>query len=229
MAATTRPRADVGRLVRFDVAERALHWVNAALFLTLLSTAAILYVGPLSAAVGRRELVRQVHVWSGLVLPIPLLVTIAGRWGAAFRADVARLNRWSADDRRWMRSFGRDPFVRLDKFNPGQKLNAAFTAGAIVVMLGTGAIMKWFHYFPVNWRTGATFVHDWLAIGLFVVIVGHIGTALSDPDALTGMVRGWVPAAWARKRRPRWYEERAGQPASVDTGPSSSMETASEK
>ena len=61
-------------------------------------------MGPLSAAVGRRELVRHVHVWCGLALPIPLLVTVAGRWGAAFRADIGRLNRWSADDRRWMRS-----------------------------------------------------------------------------------------------------------------------------
>jgi formate dehydrogenase subunit gamma len=228
MAATTGP-PDVGRLVRFDAIERTLHWVNATLFLTLLATAAILYVGPLSAAVGRRELVRHVHVWSGLALPIPLLVTIAGRWGAGFRADVARLNRWSADDRRWMRSFGRDPFVKLDKFNPGQKLNAAFTAGAIVVMLGTGSIMNWFHFFPVDWRTGATFVHDWLALALFVVIVGHIGTALADPDALGAMVRGWVPGRWAKQRRPRWYEEAAGQPASVDAGVNSSMETGSEK
>ena len=218
MAATTSPRADVGRLVRFDAVERALHWVNASLFLTMMFTAAVLYVGPLSAAVGRRELVRHVHVWCGLALPIPLLVTVAGRWGAAFRADIGRLNRWSADDRRWMRSLGRDPFVRLDKFNPGQKLNAAFTAGVIVVMLGTGSIMNWFHFFPVDWRTGATFVHDWLAIAVFIVVVGHIGTALSDPDALGAMVRGWVPARWARLRRPRWYEETTGQPARLDTG-----------
>ena len=49
-----------------------------ARIVAILSTASILYVGPLSAAVGRRELVRQVHVWSGLALPIPLLVTLAG-------------------------------------------------------------------------------------------------------------------------------------------------------
>jgi formate dehydrogenase subunit gamma len=214
MAATTRPlpeSADSGRLLRFDGVERALHWTNAALFLTLMTTAAILYVGPLSAAVGRRELIRQIHVWSGLVLPVPLLLAVAGRWGAQLRVDIGRINRWSADDRKWMRSFGRDPFVKLDKFNPGQKLNAAFTAAAIVVMLMTGSIMKWFEPFPVDWRTGATFVHDWMAIAIFVIVVGHIGTALSDPDALSGMVRGSVRSRWARRHRPRWYEEMRGQ------------------
>jgi formate dehydrogenase subunit gamma len=218
MAATTSPRAEARRLVRFDVAERTLHWVNAVLFLTLLTTAAILYVGPLSAAVGRRELVRRVHVWSGLALPVPLLLAVAGHWGARLRRDISRLNRWTADDRRWLRSFGRDPFVRVGKFNAGQKLNAAFTAGAIVVMLGTGSVMNWFHYFPVDWRTGATFVHDWMAIALFVVIVGHIGTALADPDALGGMLKGSVDARWARERRPRWYEEEVrsdAQPSAV--------------
>jgi formate dehydrogenase subunit gamma len=151
--------------------------------------------------------VRQVHVIAGLLLPVPYLLTLAGRWRRAFVADARRLNRWDEHDRRWLRTFGRDPFVRLGKFNPGQKLNAAFTVGAIVVMLGTGSIMKWFHYFPVDWRTGATFVHDWLAIALFLVITGHIGIGLSEPDALRGMVRGWVSRDWARAHRPRWYDE----------------------
>jgi len=207
MVATTRRPAEPRRLLRFDAAERTLHWVNATLFLTVMSTAAVLYVGPLSAAVGRRELIRTIHVWTGIALPIPVLITLAGRWGAGFRADVGRLNRWTQDDRRWFRSFGRDPYVRLGKFNPGQKLNASFIAGVIVVMLATGSIMKWFSYFPVDWRTGATFVHDWIAIILFVVVVGHIGMALADPDSLNSMLRGTVDARWARQRRPRWYEE----------------------
>jgi len=216
--------------MRFDRVERALHWVNAGLFLTLLFTASILYVGPLSAAFGRRELIRRIHVWSGLALPVPVLLAVAGRWGNGLRADIRRLNRWDADDRRWMRSLGRDPFVRLDKFNPGQKLNASYTLGTMAVMLLTGSVMNWFHYFPVDWRTGATFVHDWVAVITFVVVVGHIGTALSDPDALRAMVRGWVPAAWARNRRPRWYETAQPVRSTVATaGVTASSETGTEK
>ena len=212
MRRATEGRAGDGsqRLSRFDRIERAVHWVNAVLFAVLLATAAALYIPSVSALVGRREMVKALHVYSGLALPVPLLLSAAGPWGRRLRRDLGRINRWSADDVRWMRSLGRDGFARLGKFNPGQKLNAAFTAGAIVVMLGTGSIMHWFHYFPVDWRTGATFVHDWLAIALFVVITGHVGSALADPDALLGMVRGWVPARWARERRPRWHDELQG-------------------
>ncbi|HEX8770540.1 MAG TPA: cytochrome b/b6 domain-containing protein, partial [Acidimicrobiales bacterium] len=109
-------------------------------------------------------------------------------------------------------SGGRDRAVRLAKFNPGQKLNAAFVAGAIGVALATGSIMEWFSVFPVDWRTGATFIHDWTAIAIFMVVVGHIWMACSDADALRAIVRGWVPAAWARARRPKWYEAMTQDP-----------------
>jgi formate dehydrogenase subunit gamma len=181
---------------RFDRAERALHWANAAVFGVLLTTAAILYVGPLSATVGRRELIRQIHVWSGLALPVPLVLALAGRWRRALVADLRRLNRWDRADRRWLTSFGRDPFVRVGKFNAGQKLNATIIGGSIPVMLGTGSIMKWFSRFPVDWRTGATFVHDWTAIGLFILITVHIAKGLSDPVARGGMLTGKVPEDW---------------------------------
>ncbi|HET7722813.1 MAG TPA: cytochrome b/b6 domain-containing protein [Acidimicrobiales bacterium] len=199
------------RLARFDGAEMALHWVNAGLFGILIVTAAILYVGQLSALVGRRELVRYLHVVSGLALPFPLLAARYGPWRRAFVADVRALARFDDDDRRWLRSFGRAKDVRMGKFHPGQKLNAAFTLGAIIVMLATGSIMHWFRFFPVDWRTGATFVHDWLALALAVVIVGHLKMALADPDARRGMTQGWVPTIWARRHRPKWYEEVTGR------------------
>jgi len=41
------------------------------------------------------------------------------------------------------------------------------------VMLATGAMLKWFRFFPVDWRTGATFVHDVFAFAIFVVVAGH--------------------------------------------------------
>jgi formate dehydrogenase subunit gamma len=212
----TTARSDVprrARLERFDGAEQALHWVNAGLFGVLLATAAILYIGQLSALVGRRELVRYVHVVCGLALPFPLLAARLGPWRRAFAEDVRSLARFDDDDRRWLRSFGRSKDVRMGKFHPGQKLNAAFTLGAIVVMVGTGSIMHWFRYFPVDWRTGATFVHDWLAITLAVVIAGHLRMALHDADARRGMTQGWVPTIWARRHRPKWYEEMTGHAA----------------
>jgi formate dehydrogenase subunit gamma len=207
MAATTSRSEVPVELHRFDKAERIAHWANATLFLVCMATAAALYIGPLSAAVGRRELVRTIHVYAGLALPIPLIVAMVGRWGDGFRRDLTRLNRWTPDDIKWLRSWSREPLIRADKFNPGQKLNAAFTGGAIVLMLATGSIMHWFDPFPLSWRTGATFVHDWLAFFLFLTITGHILYALRDRDALRSMVSGSIPASWARSHAPRWYGE----------------------
>lgn len=204
------PRA---RLARFDTAEQALHWVNAGLFGVLILTASFLYIGQLSVLVGHRDLVRLVHVVCGLALPFPLLAARFGPWRSGFVDDLRRLARFDDDDRRWLRSLGRNKKVRMGKFHPGQKLNAAFTLGAIIVMLATGSIMKWFSYFPDDWRTGATFVHDWLAITVGVVVAGHLKMAFSDSDALRGMTQGWVPAKWARRHRPKWYEEVTGRPA----------------
>jgi formate dehydrogenase subunit gamma len=210
------------QLLRFDRGERVLHWLNATLFAVMMATASALYVPQISSVVGRREVVKTVHVWTGLALPFPVVLTfVLRRWGRGFRGDVRRLNRWTSDDRRWLRTRGRDPFVVKGKFNAGQKLNAAFTAGAIVVMLGTGAIMRWPNSFPLSWRTGATFVHDWVFVALAVAITGHVLYATRDGEALRSMVGGWISGAWARRRAPLWYEEVVGEPAAPEAGAAS--------
>lgn len=204
--------------MRFDAAERVLHWANAALFLVLMATAAALYLAPLSALVGRRPLVRDVHVLAGVVLPLPWLVARYGPWSGGLRSDVRRMARFDAADRRWVRSLGRDPFATLGKFHPLQKLNAAFALGSIPVMVGTGAVMRWFHWFPLDWRTGATFVHDWISLALFVTVAIHIAKAVADRDALGGMWRGEVSLRWARRRHPRWAAEFAPDHGTPDPG-----------
>ncbi|MGH9111580.1 MAG: cytochrome b/b6 domain-containing protein [Acidimicrobiales bacterium] len=193
-----------GLLHRFTRAERALHWATAAVVLACALTGLVLYVGPLSTLVGRRNLVKDVHVITGLAMPVPLVLAYLGRWRAGVRADVRRLARWSAADRRWLRTWGRDAGERVGKFNAGQKVNAAFIAGMIPVMLATGSIMRWFDPFPVSWRTGATFVHDWTAIATWLIVAGHIAYALSDTGSLRGMVTGRVTRRWADDHHPLW-------------------------
>jgi len=195
---------------RFDRTERWLHWCNATLVSVLVLTGLVLYWGELSSIVGRRAFFKEVHVIAGLSLPIPFVLALPGRKGAALRRDLGALNRFSADDFRWLRSRGADPTVRLGKFNPGQKLNTAFVGAALVTMLATGVVLRFFGPFPLSWRTGATFVHDWTALALGLAIIGHVWLAVSDPEALRAMVAGTVPAAWARRKRPRWYDDVVG-------------------
>ena len=216
MAATTKPpdagaRPDDAPIERFDRVERIAHWVNAALFGIVMLTGSVLYIGQLSAMVGNREIVRTLHVYCGLAIPVAFLIAYSPRWGRALRKDFSRINRWSQDDKRWFRTMGRDKKVRLGKFNSGQKLNAAFVVAAALVMVGTGSIMKWFEPFPIDVRTGATFVHDWFAFFVWAAVIGHIWFAFADPEALRAMWRGSVTARWAKQHAPRWYEETTGE------------------
>lgn len=205
-AATTTPPADpAGRMRRFSGAERWVHRTTAWLMLVCVATAACLYVPQLAELVGRRHLVVTVHQWSGLLIPVPLLAGLVSR---ALRADLSRLNRFGPHDRVWLRAVRhRDhrPGSRpAGKFNAGQKLYAAWIAGAVLVMIGTGLLMWFTGLAPLMWRTGATFVHDWLALAIGIVLAGHMAMALADPEARRGMRTGSVERHWARTEHPLW-------------------------
>jgi formate dehydrogenase subunit gamma len=197
-------------MIRFERPVRWVHQVTAVLMLACLATAAVLYVPALAETVGRRHLVRLIHIYAGFGLPVPALLGWASR---AFRDDLRRLNRFSPADWAWLR--GRDRRATaggrgihpVGKYNVGQKLNAAFSAGAILVMLGTGAILTFPHPWPDSVRGGATFVHDWLFFAIFVVVAGHLWYALRDRGSLGGMFLGHVPEDWAARHHPAWLDE----------------------
>ncbi|WP_207946927.1 cytochrome b/b6 domain-containing protein [Actinomadura sp. 7K507] len=198
-------------LERFTLAERSIHHVTALLMLICLVTAALLYLPMLSTLVGYRETVKTVHVWCGFALPAPIVLGLVSR---AFRADLRRLNRFAPHDWAWLKSRdrrvvqgGRGIFP-VGKFNAGQKLNAAFTAGAILIMLGTGEIMTFPGPWPDRWRTGATFVHDWLFLVVVVVTAGHLWQAFQDRGALQGMLTGRVGLDWAARHHAGWADAR---------------------
>jgi formate dehydrogenase subunit gamma len=177
----------------------------AVLVVVLLVTAALLYVPDLSALVGNRQVVRVIHEIAGFALPIPLVIALFSR---AFREDAGRLNRFHPADWQWLKSRDRrSGRIPVGKFNAGQKLNAAFSLGAIIVMLLTGAMMFFSSYFPDWLRTGATFVHDWLALAVLIVVCGHIYMAFNDATARLGMRTGSVPMSWAEREHSAWAAE----------------------
>ena len=192
-------------LPRFTRAERWAHRATGLLMGVCLVTAAVLYVGPLSVLVGRRDLIVGSHVAAGILLPVPMLVA----WlSPAFRVDVRELNRFVVVDRQWLVALRphrrRPPDLAVGKFNAGQKIFAAFTVGAILVMFGTGLIMRYARGWPVSLRTGATFVHDWLSFAVLVALTGHLWLALNDPIARLGMKTGRVPLSWAMAEHRGW-------------------------
>lgn len=193
-------------VLRFDGVQRAVHWVNAAMFTVLIGTAIPLYFGTFFGVAVPRHPIQLIHLFTGLSLPLPLLVAMLGPWGARTRADLRRFALWTRAEVRWLRTLGREP-IRADKFNPGQKANAIFIGAATVVLLFTGVILQWFRFFPVPWRTGATFTHDVFAFAVVVVVVGHVGMALTHPASLKSMLTGRVGRDWAKRHAPEWARE----------------------
>ncbi|MFI5804163.1 cytochrome b/b6 domain-containing protein [Streptomyces sp. NPDC051561] len=203
-AAPTPPRSELPtRVTRFTRSQRLVHRATAVLTLTCIGTAACLYLPFLAELVGRRHLVVTVHIWSGVLMPVPYFL---GLFSRPFRVDLSVLGRFTPHDRQWLRAARRRQLARpAGKFNAGQKLYAGWVAGAALVMLGTGLLMWFTHLSPLTWRTGATFVHDWLALAMGVVIAGHLWMAAGRPEARRGMRTGEVDREWARSEHPHWH------------------------
>lgn len=204
-------------LRRFTRAETWVHRSVNWLMGICVFTGACLYFPPLSEIVGRRRLVVTVHEYSGIAVPVPVLLGLASR---AFRRDLGRLGRFFPHDWRWLgvalRRRRREPSL-AGKFNAGQKLYAAFASGALLIMAGTGILMWFPRLSPLTWRTGSTFVHDWLALGFAVVITGHVWFATKDPEARRGLRTGYVPRWWAREEHPLWKPDSSQDPPSGET------------
>jgi len=202
---------EAGRTIdRFSLSSRWVHWLTAALMMSCILTAAVLYNGSLAVIVGHRYLVERVHVFSGIALPVPMVVGMVSR---AYRDDVRRLDRFTSRDWAWLRSrTRRDGTIEVGKFNAGQKLNASLSAGSIGVLLVSGLVMYLTNLTPLPWRSGATFVHDWFALAVGLLVVGHLVMATKDPHASTGMRTGRVPLRWARREHGAWAREVAGDP-----------------
>jgi len=205
----------VAHLMRFDRVQRTAHWVNAVLFGALMFTAIPLYFGSFFGVVLPRHLIEQIHLWSGLALPIPIIISLLGPWGRQMRRDVRRVNAWTREETRWLQTLGRTP-LEADKFNPGQKLNAIFIGAVIVVMVVTGSMLQWFRFFSVSLRQGATFVHDVFTFAIFAVVIGHIFMAITHRDSLQSIFKGWVSEQWAATHATRWLKESDDAPDSLD-------------
>jgi formate dehydrogenase subunit gamma len=181
-------------LPRFGRPARWVHGLVGALVLVCIVTAAVLYNSSLQILVGHRRAVELVHVWCGFGLPVPLL---AGLLSPGYRAELRRLNRFTPADWRWLRSrTRRDGHIPVGKFNAGQKLNGSLSTGGIGVLL----------------MTGATLLHDWAALAVGLLVLGHLSFALRDPVALRSLRTGTVPRRWAELEHPAWAAEveRAG-------------------
>lgn len=188
---------------RFTRTERTLHWLHAAAFLVLLGSGLVLYVPRLSAAVGRRPFLKDVHVYTAVAwLAAIALVVVAGD-RRRLAATLRELDLFDRDDRLWLQRIPRPQ----GRFNAGQKLNAALTA-AFAVLFAVSGFFLWLGERDPRYRFASTIlVHDGLMYVSLVLLVGHLYLALIYPStrhALRGMAVGSVRRDWAREHHAKW-------------------------
>ena len=171
----------------------------------LLATGFILYVPQLTEIVGRRPLVKDIHIYTAIAwaAALVLVVVVGDRLG--LRRTLRELNLFDRDDRRWLR--GRP--APQGRFNAGQKVNAAVTA-AFAVLFAVSGFLLWYGEGDTRFRLSSTIVlHDVLTYVSVVLVAGHLVLALvwsSTRHALRGMVLGSVGGDWARKHHRKWVE-----------------------
>jgi formate dehydrogenase subunit gamma len=188
---------------RFSRTERALHWVHASAFFVLLGSGLVLYLPSLAAEVGRRPLVKDVHLLTALAWAVALLAVLVLGDRRALRATARELDVFDADDRRWLR--GRP--APQGRFNAGQKLNAALTAAFAVLFAVSGALL-WLGERDTRFRFDSTIVlHDVVTYVSVALLAGHLYLAVVHPatrHALRGMTLGTVRKDWAREHHAKW-------------------------
>jgi formate dehydrogenase subunit gamma len=195
---------------RFGPTERAMHWVHATGFTAMLATGLILYLPALSELVARRNLVKNVHLFSAVAWALALVVVVVLGDRRRLAADWREIETLDADDRRWLR--GRS--VPQGRFNAGQKLNVILTA-AFAVLFAVSGFFLWLgerdHRFLFD---GTGTVHDAAMYASVALLAGHLYLAVIHPrtrHALRGITLGDVREDWAREHHRKWVEAERGR------------------
>src|SRR5437870_1947864 len=125
------------RLPRFTRTERAVHWVHAAAFVVLLATGLALYLPSLAELLGRRPLLKSIHVYTAAAWVVALVLVVAVGDRNSLRATLREIDLFDRDDRDWLRR-RHPPQGRL---NAGQKVNAILTAVFALLFAVTGVLL----------------------------------------------------------------------------------------
>jgi formate dehydrogenase subunit gamma len=203
--------SEPARLARYSRTERAVHWVHATAFTILLGSGLALYLPSLAEAVGRRPLLKAIHLYTAVAWIVALVLVVALGDRRGLRRTIREVDTFDADDRAWFTDHSR-PSGRL---NAGQKLNTIATAAFGILFAVTGFFL-WYGERDTRFRLpSALLVHDWLMYVSLVLFLGHLWLALvkrSTRHSMSGITRGWVREDWARRHHGKWAASTRAEP-----------------
>ena len=167
--------------------------MHATAFLVLLGSGLCLYLPSLAELVGRRPLLKTIHLCTAVAWAAAIVVIVVFGDRRALRATVREIDRLDSS-----------------RLNVGQKLNAIVTA-AFAILFAISGFFLWYGERDTRFRLpAALLVHDWLMDVSLVLFAGHLFLSLIYPrtrHALSGMTRGWVDEEWALEHHRKWAEE----------------------
>ena len=203
-----------GRIMRYTLAERVIHWIAGLAYVYELLTGLAFYSPHLywiAILLGGGPTSRYWHPWIGLVFSA-VLFRMLRMW--------LRDMRITAPDRTWAKSMSHyirnedEDLPPIDRFNIGQKYFFWVMLYAGIVLLVSGAIL----WFPekISWslrflRNAAVLLHvsaALVSIGAFIIHV-YMGTAMVR-GGFTSIIRGEVSPAWAKMHHRLWYNRVTG-------------------
>ena len=204
-----------GRILRYTLIERVVHWVAALTYGYVLFTGLAFYSPHLywiATLLGGPATSRYWHPWVALVFMGTLLWMLRA-WHGDMRITPA--------DRQWgkaMQQYIRNEDERLppiDRFNLGQKYFfwAMLIAGMVLLVSG---VILWIPE-KIPWslramRSAGILLHVAAAlvtIGAFIIHV-YMGTAVVR-GGFTSIIRGEVSPAWAKMHHRLWYDRVTGK------------------
>jgi formate dehydrogenase subunit gamma len=199
-----------GRIRRYSLQERVVHWIAGISYLYLLLTG-LAFWSPwlfwLATLFGGGTVSRELHPWAGLVFVVATFF-MYGLWANQMHTTQSDKEFWRALPH-YIRNEDEE-VPPADRFNGGQKLLfwGFFWCGILLLLSG---LILWFPYL-IPWslryfRYAAVIVHPvtaLLTIALFIIHV-YMGVAL-ERGSFHSMVSGDVSEGWARKFHPAWYD-----------------------
>ena len=200
------------KVLRFEAAERANHWMTASAFLIMgLTGLIILYGKPLLLPIigaGPFSWLAWISAWTHMASAVPFVIGIVLMIFFWVGGNLPEKLDWQWLKRGggFLRDDGNNPPAR--RFNAGQKIVFWATVLGGLAMLATGlSLMFPFYAFGYTGMQWAQLAHAGIGLALIALILGHIyiGTVGME-GAFHAMWSGLVSRTWAKEHHSLWFE-----------------------
>jgi formate dehydrogenase subunit gamma len=205
-------------VLRFDVIERANHWMTASSFIVMALTGLIIlygraFLGALFGA-GGANTIASACLYLHIAFAIPFVVGVIVMILLWLRQNLP-----SRLDLHWLARFGGFLNDSPDKpparrFNAGQKLVFWGVAlGGLLLFLSGLSLVFPFYWLDIQGMQTAMAIHSILALLMIGLIIGHIyiGT-IGMVGAFEAMWSGRVDRNWAEEHHRLWLAGIEGRP-----------------